>query len=194
MTTSEYLARINQDPTPEMIKEAIGKDKKTVLYRYIPKHILERELRCLYGGKHSWDMERDNFSPRGAWGKGVLTIIHPVDGTVVKYSGTASVAMDKRMQLTYPALEAKCMINACRKIGPFFGQNLNIAEDNVEIDPEVPEYNAEDEAQRFEVALSQAKAKLLRMNQKEARAYLEGDGHEFQYIKEIKLIVDQLPL
>src|SRR5262245_48915397 len=103
MNTEQYLEAINREPLPEMVKAAMSKDKKTVLYHYIPKHVLEASLRELYGGKHSWDMERDNFTQRGAWGKGVLTIIHPVDGTIVKYSGTASVAMDRRMQLTYPA-------------------------------------------------------------------------------------------
>lgn len=192
MTIDQYLEIINREPLPEMVKAAMSKDKKTVLYHYIPKHILEQNLRNLYGGKHSWDMERDTVSNRGAWGKGVLTIIHPVDGTIVRYSGTASVAMDRRMQLTYPALEAKCMINAARKIGPWFGQNLNLAEDNVEIDPEPGQMGEPmDDDQAIEVALATVKAKIKRMNQKEAAAFVEQS--DFKYNKELKEIVDHLP-
>ena len=170
----------------------MSKDKKTVLYRYIPKYILERELRSIYGGKHSWDMERDTFTKNGAWGKGVLTIIHPVDGTVVKYSGTASVLMDRRMQLTYPALEAKCMINACRKIGPWFGQNLNIAEDNVEIDPEPGDEMPGDDEEKVNNEFEKLRNELLVMKRDQGKAHLEAS--DFKYNVELKKLTDKLPI
>ncbi len=189
MTQEQYLVEIETEPTAEMIKEA--KDAGGVLlYRYIPKVVLERELRRVYGGRHSWDMERDTITSKGAWGKGVLTLIHPVDGTIVKYSGTASVAMDRKMQLVYPGLEARCIINACRKIGPWFGQNLNVAEDNVEDTGNAA--TEEDQEASANLEFEQITAKINACTSRSEAAEILA-ASPFKYNIELKKIIQKLP-
>ena len=144
MTSEEYIKLISREPSLDMISEAKNKDGK-VEYRYIKKSILQRELLNIFEGHTKWDMERDNVAKGGLWGKGVLHYKNPVSGEWLFVSGTASLPHDKKMRLNYPNLESHCMINACKKIGVWFGQNLNIDEEDAILDDEVPETNIEHE-------------------------------------------------
>lgn len=114
-----YIELISQEPLHEMIKQGEG-------YLYIPKSILQRELRIIYNGLTMWTMLRDTVSKNGLWGTGSISVKHPETGDWLYYTGTASIPHLKVMRLNYPNLEAHAFINACKKIGPWFGQNLNL--------------------------------------------------------------------
>ena len=138
MNTTEYLGKISREPLPEMIKEV--KDKAGELeYKFIPKSVLQSELLKIYEGNDQWEMIRDTVNKDGMWGTGVLKVKHPVTGDWISKTGTASLRHEKNMKLNYPNLEAQCFKNACKKIGVWFGQTLNLDIDDFE--PEA--YNIE---------------------------------------------------
>ena len=122
-----YLESISREPLPEMIKQGKG-------YKYIPKSILQRELRIIYNCNTKWEMLRDTISKNGLWGTGLLSVKHSETGEWLYYSGVASIPHLKVMTLNYPNLEAHCMINACKKIGVWFGQTLNIDTEDLPIE------------------------------------------------------------
>ena len=144
MDNQEYIALISREPTPDMISEKRDKDGN-LLYKYIKKSILQRELLNLYQGCSKWEMLRESVIKGGMWGTGILHVKLPFNGEWVYYTGTASLPHEKKLRLGFPSLEAHCMINACKKIGPYFGQNLNIDEEDAILDDEVPETNIEHE-------------------------------------------------
>lgn len=130
MTIKQYIEKISTEPLPEMIKEGKG-------YKYIPKSILQHELTTIYNGNVKWEMLRDNVTRNGLWGTGILWVKHPVSGEWLFYTGTASLPHEKRMRLNFPNLESHCMINACKKIGVWFGQTLNLEQDDTMPDEDV---------------------------------------------------------
>lgn len=145
MTIQEYISLISREPLT--IEQGKG-------YRYIKKSILQKELLFIYEGHTRWEMLRDTISKNGLWGTGILEIKHPVSGEWLHYTGTASLPHERKMRLNYPNLEAHCFINACKKIGVWFGQTLNIdEEDAMPEDNEAPEINREDE--RLEILIDQ---------------------------------------
>lgn len=125
MTNLEYIQALNQEPIPEMVKEGDG-------YKYIPKSILQYELLKIYNGHTQWEMIRDIVGKGGLWGTGVLKVKHPVSGEWLSNTGTASLKHDKVMKLNYPNLESQCFKNACKKLGKWFGQTLNLEVDDAE--------------------------------------------------------------
>lgn len=131
MTNEEYLSQINAEPTPDMVSENRN-EKGELEYRYIRKSVLQRELARIYNGHVRWNIVRETITNNGLYGAGILEVKHPVSGEWLHYSGVASLPHDKSMRLNYPKLEAHCMINACKKIGVWFGQCLNIEEDEEE--------------------------------------------------------------
>lgn len=156
MTYQEYLDIINQEPSSDMICES--RDKNGDLqYRYIRKSVLQRELLRVYQGNTRWEMLRDTISKNGIWGVGKLEVKHPVSGEWLTYTGVASLPHERRMRLNYPKLEAHCMINACKKIGAWFGQTINIEEEDDMDDTESEELeiiNVADE--RLEILIEEA--------------------------------------
>lgn len=144
MTNKEYIDLISREPTPDMISEAKNKAGE-VEYRYIKKSILQRELLKIYNGCIKWEMLRESIVKNGMWGTGILHIKLPFNGEWVYFTGTASLPHEKKLRLGFPSLEAHCMINACKKIGIWFGQTLNIDEEDVIIDDEISDINLEHE-------------------------------------------------
>lgn len=130
-TYEEYLEIIGQEPLPEMVSEHYGEDG-LVEYYFIRKSILQRELARIYLGNVRWNMTRDNLTNNGIYGVGLLEVKHPVSGEWLHFSGVASLPHEKVMRLNYPRLEAYCMMNACKKIGPWFGQTLNSEKEDEE--------------------------------------------------------------
>ena len=131
MTQNQYIEAISREPLPHMIKEGTG-------YRYIPKSILQRELLKIYDGFTRWEMLRETVVNNGLWGTGRLEYKHPVTNEWLYVTGTASLPHDKNMRLNFPNLEAHCMINACKKIGVWFGQTLNKDQEDAMPDEELP--------------------------------------------------------
>lgn len=131
MTNEQYLNLIGQTPRPEMICEHRN-ENGDLEYRYIRKSVLQIELIKLYNGNVRWEMLREVVTTNGMYGAGKLEVKHPVSGEWLHYTGVASLPHDKSMRLNYPRLEAHAMINACKKIGPWFGQTLNVEDDEVE--------------------------------------------------------------
>lgn len=131
MTQAEYIHAISREPLETMIREKEG-------YKYIPISVIQPELLLVYQGLTKWEMTKDVVTPNGLWGIGVLHYKLPFgDREWVFQSGTASIPISKKMRLSYPSLEAHCMMNAAKKIGPWFGQNLNRGEEDEE-DGEIP--------------------------------------------------------
>ena len=133
MTELEYLQQINQEPTPDMVKQGNG-------YKYIPKSILQEQLIRIYNGHYQWEMIRDTVSKNGIWGTGVLKIMHPISKEWLSYSGLAYIPHEKAMKLNYPSMEAQCFKNACKKIGTWFGMKLNIEIEDAEPQDEEPKH------------------------------------------------------
>lgn len=140
MTNAEYITLISREPTTEMVTEAKDKHGK-LLYKFIPKSILQKELLLIYEGHDKWDIIKETTSKDGIWGWGVLQIKHPVSGEWISKTGMAALRHDKNMKLNYPNLEAQCFKNACKKIGAWFGQTLNLYIDDAE--PETDTMNDE---------------------------------------------------
>jgi len=131
MTTEEYVALLNREPTPEMIIE-VKKTDGTLDYKFIPKSILQKELISIYGGSDQWEIIRDTVGKEGLWGTGVLSVKHPVTGEWIRKTGMGALRHEKNMKLNYPSLEAQCFKNACKKLGVWFGQTLNLDIDDLE--------------------------------------------------------------
>lgn len=123
MTDQEYIDWVNQDP--RSVEQGNG-------YKYIKKSILQKELLELYKGHIKWEMLRETVSRNGLWGVGILHFKHPVSSEWLYLSGTASIPLIKSMRLSYPSLEAQVFKNAVKKIGPRFGQLLNIEQEDEE--------------------------------------------------------------
>jgi len=126
----EYLELVSREPLPEMVTEV--KDKEgNLLYCYIKKSLLQKELLDIYGGHTSWEMLRETVTTKGLYGVGKLSYLHPISGEWLSVTGTASLPHDKKMRLGFPALEGHCFLNAVKKIGVWFGQTLNQSVEDV---------------------------------------------------------------
>ena len=186
MTNKEYIDLISREPTPDMISEAKNKAGE-VEYRYIKKSILQRELLNIFQGHTKWDMERDTVTKGGLWGKGVLHYKNPVSGEWLFVSGTASLPHEKKMRLNYPSLESHCMINACKKIGVWFGQTLNISEEDA-----MPDEDLGDDEQGIEDDAKNVIEKLKEYSNKEdAQEFLSTTT--FKHYIPAKTIVNNKP-
>lgn len=133
MTNEEYVMQISREPTPEMVIDA-KKPDGTIEYKFIPKSILQKELLAIYGGHDQWEMIKDTVGKDGIWGTGVLKVKHPVSGEWIHKTGMGALKHEKNMKLNYPSLEAQCFKNACKKLGVWFGQTLNL--DIEDLEPE----------------------------------------------------------
>jgi hypothetical protein len=153
MNFDEYLEVINAEPTLEMVCEHRNKNGE-LEYRYIKKSVLQRELSKIYRGNVRWEMVRDTVTTNGLYGTGKLEVKHPVSGEWIYYTGVASLPHERGMRMNYPRLEAHCMVNACKKIGVWFGQCLNNQEED---EVEVPEEQIIDIADdRLEILIAEA--------------------------------------
>lgn len=185
MTNLDYLNIISQEPTSDMISE--NRDKNGDLqYRYIRKSVLQKELNRIYEGHVRWEMLRDSITKNGIWGTGRLEVKHPVSGEWLYFTGVASLPHERRMRLNYPKLEAHCMINACKKIGVWFGQTLNIDEEDEMLDSEeeTPVMNIADE--RLEILIEEAESlEQLSQYKKDLPSHLK-----IKYMNKIKTFID----
>jgi len=125
-------------------------------YLYIPITIIQAELMLIYEGYTKWEMLRDVVTEKGVWGVGKLHYRLPFgDQEWLFQTGTASIPITKRLRLSYPSLEVHCILNAAKKIGPWFGQNLNRDKEELDEETEIPIVNKATE--RLEVLIENAK-------------------------------------
>lgn len=163
MTQEEYLGMIETEPTEEMV---VIKEE----YRYIPISVIWAELRLIYKGNVKWEMLRETVHKDGVYGVGKLWYLPPIITVKKKniygqfqypaqvefedqhntewmfLTGTAAVPITKKLRLSYPSLEAHCIMNAVKKIGPWFGSNLNKENEDKElVEDDMPVINVADE-------------------------------------------------
>lgn len=136
--TLDYICLISREPVPEMITDVTDKDGK-LQYRYIKKSLLQNELLKIYDGYTRWEMLRETVTAKGMYGVGRFEYKHPVSGEWLSVTGTASLPQDKKMRLGFPSLESHCFLNAVKKIGVWFGQTLNVVEEDKMPDEAEPE-------------------------------------------------------
>jgi hypothetical protein len=184
MNYEEYLEKINADPLPSMVSEHRN-SKGELEYRYIRKSILQRELTNLYRGNVRWEMVRESVTQNGLYGTGRLEVKHPVSNEWIYFTGVASLPHEKSMRLNYPRLEAHCMINACKKIGVWFGQTLNIdEEDEAEVHAEEI-INAAEE--KLEILIEQASSlEQLSSYKKDLPSHLK-----IKYMAKLKTFIEK---
>jgi hypothetical protein len=118
-TNEAYLSAISNPPLPEMIRQ--NNDGSL----YIPISVIQDQLLFIYDGFTQWTMERESFTKGGLIGVGILKYKHPIMGDWLSVSGTAAIPWRGGLRLDYPSLEGHCILNAAKKIGVWFGQNLN---------------------------------------------------------------------
>jgi hypothetical protein len=123
MTIEDYKAKISSDPSPEDVKLHADGSK------YIPISIIENKLDELYT-IWSWNLDREFFGRRGITVKGTLSCKHPVTGEMIHRSGTAAIDRTAGIRMDYPRGETMCLLNAAKKIGRWFGRDLNRDKDD----------------------------------------------------------------
>lgn len=131
MTTEDYIALINREPTPEMIEQGEG-------YRYIKKTVLKRELLKIYGGHTKFEVTREVVAKNGLWGTGLFHYRHPVSMEWLFEAGSASIPITKGMKLDFPALKTAIFKNSVKEIGVWFGLELNSDVDDAEPVGDIP--------------------------------------------------------
>ena len=134
-TPKDYIDLLSREPLPEMVKEVMDK-KGNIEYKYIPKSIIQQQLLEIYQGHDSFEMLRETVSKAGMYGTGVLKVKHPFTCDWISKTGTASLPHDKKLRLGFPNLESHCFLNAVKKLGKWFGRDLNIREEDAMPDDE----------------------------------------------------------
>lgn len=134
-TKEAYEDAINSEPLEEMIKSNTDGSK------YIPISIIQKQLFAFFGHTH-WEMLRENVHKSGISGVGVLRFKPPFSDEWISVTGTAAISYKGGIRLDYPSLEGHALLNAAKKIGVWFGRDLNR---NLEDAPytEEPEINRE---------------------------------------------------
>lgn len=123
---------VNKDPSPEDIR------KNPDGSEYIPISIVQDRLDIVFKGLWSWNFEREVFGKTGASGKGLLSYKDPYTGEWMHRSGTAAIYYDSQLRLDFPRLEAMCILNAAKKIGKWFGRDLNRQVEDAPLNPIQP--------------------------------------------------------
>ena len=183
----EYINLVSRNPLPEMITEVKNKAGE-LQYCFIKKSVIQRELREIFVGHTRWEMLRETVLPKGMYGVGRLEYKHPVSGDWLSVTGTASLPNDKKMRLGFPSLESHCMLNAVKKIGPWFGQNLNM-----DIEDKMPdEVPFEEEPTKEEQEASLREMVAFCKTEEELKSYrmvvyAKGTAPEIQTMYETKL-------
>ena len=139
-TKEAYEAAINSEPLEEMVKSNADGSK------YIPISIIQKQLYAFFGHTH-WEMLRENVHKSGISGVGVLRFKPPFLDEWVSVTGTAAISYKGGIRLDFPALEGHAILNAAKKIGVWFGRDLN--------------RNIEDAPYQEEPVIDRAKLRLL---------------------------------
>lgn len=187
MTNEFYIQQISKEPTKDMVREFKNKAGE-VEYLYLPKSIIQKELLSIYEGHTKWEMLRETVGKVGMYGTGILHYKHPVSGEWLFVTGTASLPHEKKMRLQFPNLESHCFLNAVKKIGVWFGQTLNLndedamPDDVTQLDEISPEERATSLAESLAFCKTMEELKSYRLV-----VYAKGTSHELKALYETKL-------
>ena len=181
----DLLVVLGSDPSPEEIR---SNDEG---YFFIPISIVQSKLDTVFG---YWNCTFDKPIIEGKFicGQGSL-IVHfpdPISNTidnVVHKSGTAAVARTGDLRLDYPKLETMCILNAAKKLGRYFGRDLN--RDKEDILPSVQvDKNEDDVKEEYEKIKEQVEDSQSREG---ALAIIENSG--FKWHIALKAIANNKP-
>jgi len=187
MTNEFYIQQISKEPTKDMVREFKNKAGE-VEYLYLPKSIIQKELLSIYEGHTKWEMLRETVGKVGMYGTGILHYKHPVSGEWLFVTGTASLPHEKKMRLQFPNLESHCFLNAVKKIGVWFGQTLNLndedamPDDVTQLDEISPEERATSLAESLAFCKTMEELKSYRLV-----VYAKGTSHELKELYETRL-------
>lgn len=108
---------------------------------YLPISFVEMQLDEMFAGHWQTYEFRYQQIVNEVVGSIILEVIHPVTGIVIKRTGTASVQImqdantkvadfiqykkPNALEMGFPKLEAECIKSAARKLGKYFGRDLN---------------------------------------------------------------------
>ncbi len=187
MNNAIYIDRISKEPTNDMVREMKNK-KGEVEYLYLPKSIIQKELLNIYEGHTKWEMLRETVGKVGMYGTGILHYKHPVSGEWLFVTGTASLPHEKKMRLQFPSLESHCFLNAVKKIGVWFGQTLNLKDEDAMPDDTVQLDQISDEERATSLTESIAFCKTVNdLKSYRLVVYGKGTPPEIQELYETKL-------
>lgn len=113
----EYLSWLNEDPR-ETKQNPDGS-------WYVPISIIQEDLLSGYRGYTKFELFYITSTEGFLYGTGRLNYRHPVSLEWLSQDGMASISYTGNHRLEYPALGAHILLNAAKKIGIRFGQQLN---------------------------------------------------------------------
>lgn len=137
LSDSERLDMFNELLAQEPDKSDVEQHPVTET-DHIPISKLEHRLDTFFKGEWSttgfaWNIVKDKLL-----GHIVLTVINPITGNKISRTGSAAVPFSNSssykfkgrnytfdIELSLPALISECTKNACKKIGKYFGRDLN---------------------------------------------------------------------
>lgn len=180
----EYVDFVSQDPPSDEVK----KNEDGSLY--IPISNTQNKLDEVYCALWDWDFKESFIGKKQATGKGVINVRIKICGELIciSKSGSAGIRLSGDMRMDYPLLEAMTFLSAARKLGRWFGRDLNRDRDDAPlpvVDISNEKYDADEE---FNYLLSE----LGKIEYREdAQKHL--DSTSFKYSLEAKRIVDRKP-
>ncbi len=187
MNNALYIQQISKEPTKDMVREFKNKAGE-VEYLYIPKSIIQKELLSIYEGHTKWEMLRETVGKVGMYGTGILHYKHPVSGEWLFVTGTASLPHEKKMRLQFPNLESHCFLNAVKKIGVWFGQTLNLNDEDAMPDDVTQLDDISEEERATSLAESLAFCKTMEeLKSYRLVVYAKGTSHELKELYETRL-------
>jgi hypothetical protein len=114
-----FIQALNREPKEDEIR----KNEDGSLY--IPISIVQYQLDDLFCGHWSFQMTRETFGRKWARGSGVMEVIHPFTGHVIRRNGDAAIILTGNLRTDSPRLEAMVLLSCAKKLGKRFGRDLN---------------------------------------------------------------------
>jgi hypothetical protein len=92
---------------------------------YVPIQIVQEDLQEGFKGQTKFELLREVVTKDWIYGVGRLHYRDPVTKEWLSQDGSAAVPQRGNLRLDFPALGAHILLNAAKKIGKRFGQELN---------------------------------------------------------------------
>ena len=120
----QFMEDLNSDPNPDHIK----KNEDGSLY--IPISFTQTLLDDIFLGQWSFHVTSSAYGRRWARGSGVMEVVNPVNGQVIKRSGDAAILLTGNLRTDSPRLEAMILLSCAKKFGRVLGRDLNRGKDD----------------------------------------------------------------
>lgn len=117
--TWRFVNMLNADPP----KEEIHRNEDGSLY--VPISFVQNKLDLIFYGHWSFKMERESFGRKWARGSGVMEVVHPITGHIIRRNGDAAIILTGNLRTDSPRLEAMVLLSCAKKLGKVFGRDLN---------------------------------------------------------------------